>query len=552
LPSAFCLLPFAFCLLPSAFCLLPSAFCLLPSSVALAQHQAPHQIPRVPQSLLEKPTTIRAGVGAVHDPMAGASPDAQRFYDLGLAYLHSYVWIEAARAFHQALRLDPALAAAQAAASVAYIELNQPDEARAALATAQRLAAGRSAHERRHVELRTLQAASEQAPANSATLAAYRAALQQASAEFPGDVEIAILKALATSDDHAERGQGLGGGAVIPLEAARSLAANHPGPHHYLTHALENAGRADEATAAAREYVRLAPEIPHAHHMLGHNLRRAGHTPDAIAEFEAADRLQRAYFARENLPASYDWHHAHNLDLLAQSYAYLGQMAKAEATYRASFDLPSNLLTQLFNKHEWPAFLRGRGRLDEALAAARVLVAHPHPLIQATGHIETGYVLAAKNLAPDAATAFNTALRMLRGNPEGAPLAADTLLALQGELALRTAARDKGRAILEEVVRRVRAKPGPDNWAQALVTLEAMARLARQVGDWELADRMARHMLQQDASYAGSHYALGLALDRAGDTAGARQAFQEAARLWSGADPSLPELADARKRGGVR
>ncbi len=212
--------------LPLAFCLLPSAFCLLPCAFVFAQHQAPHEIPRLPQALLERPTTVRTGVGAVHDAMAGASPEAQRFYDLGLAYLHSYVWIEAARAFHQALRLDPHLAAAHAAVSVAYLELNKPDEARASLATAQQLVAGRSAHERRHVELRALQAASEQAPANSATLAAYRTALQQASAEFPTDVEIALLKALATSDDHSERGQGLGAGAVTALENARSLAAD--------------------------------------------------------------------------------------------------------------------------------------------------------------------------------------------------------------------------------------------------------------------------------------------------------------------------------------
>ncbi len=33
--------------------------------------------------------------------------EAQAFYDQGLAYLHSYVWIEAARSFNQALRIDP-------------------------------------------------------------------------------------------------------------------------------------------------------------------------------------------------------------------------------------------------------------------------------------------------------------------------------------------------------------------------------------------------------------------------------------------------------------
>ncbi len=51
--------------------------------------------------------------------------EAQRFYDQGLAYLHNYVWIEAARSFHQALESDANLALAHVGLSYAYIELNQ-------------------------------------------------------------------------------------------------------------------------------------------------------------------------------------------------------------------------------------------------------------------------------------------------------------------------------------------------------------------------------------------------------------------------------------------
>ena len=65
----------------------------------------------------------------------------RRFYDQGLAYLHNYVWIEAARSFHQALRLDPNLALAHVGLSYAYIELNKPAQAKQAIATAQALAA---------------------------------------------------------------------------------------------------------------------------------------------------------------------------------------------------------------------------------------------------------------------------------------------------------------------------------------------------------------------------------------------------------------------------
>jgi hypothetical protein len=119
---------------------------------------------------------------------------------------------------------------------------------------------------------------------------------------------------------------------------------------------------------------------------------------------------------------------------------------------------------------------------------------------------------------------------------------------LQGELSLRTADRAKGRQLLEDLARKVRALPGPDGWTQALFILEAIARSARQVGDWELAGAIARVMLEHDPSYAGTHYALGLAADHEGNSVSARAEFALAQKYWSKADPDLPELVDIRSR----
>jgi tetratricopeptide (TPR) repeat protein len=287
--------------------------------------------------------------------------------------------------------------------------------------------------------------------------------------------------------------------------------------------------------------------VPHARHMYGHNLRRSGRIFEAIAEFEAADRLHREYVKREQIPAEHDWHFEHNLGLLATSLQHTGQMKRAATLMKAAFDLPTGLLVQAFNKREWPMFLRARGRLQEADAAARILIANPHPVIQATGHIESAHVLLAANRWADAGMAFNTALKLLRTTP-GGPIAANALLALQGELSLRSAERTKGRATLEEVVKRLRAAPGPDAWSQALFTLEAIARVARQVGDWELAGRMARHLVEHDATYAGGHYALGLVAEHDGDAAGAKAAFGLALKYWAKADPDLAEVVEIRKK----
>jgi len=42
---------------------------------------------------------LRTGIGSAHDTVATTSKQAQAFYDQGLACLHSYVWLEAARSF---------------------------------------------------------------------------------------------------------------------------------------------------------------------------------------------------------------------------------------------------------------------------------------------------------------------------------------------------------------------------------------------------------------------------------------------------------------------
>lgn len=530
-------------------------------SLLSAQH-AGHVIPVVPQALLERPVTLRTGIGRAHDGVSTKSAEAQGFYDQGLAYLHSYVWIEAARSFHQALRLDPGLALAHVGLSYAYIELNKPTEARQAIERAKALASGNPStfapgatadkkglppHERHHIDARALQMAAEEAPRDTAKLAAYRKALDTALAAFPDDVELILKRGMAESPDPADRGQGSVVASMPYFERALKVSPNHLGARHYLAHAYENSGRVNEALTNAAAFAAQAPEVPHALHMHGHELRRAGRPVEAIAQFEAADKLQRAYFAREKVGAELDWHHTHNLDLLATTYQYLGQMKKAEALLKQSFGLPSNLLVQLIHKREWLAFLVARNRQAEALEAAKALISHPNPLVQAAGHIEAGLALLSVNKVPDAGASSNAALRLLKSAPGGQDLVFIGLEALQGEFRLRTAQREQGRKMMLSAAQKWRSLPGPDAWSQSLFRLEAMARSARAVGDWELAGRMAQLMAEHDPAYFGTHYALALVAQNAGNAPTARREFDLALKAWATADKDLPELAAARK-----
>ncbi|MCU1382714.1 MAG: hypothetical protein JWL71_1411 [Acidobacteria bacterium] len=510
-------------------------------AVAVGLAVQPEHAHRAPASasalaLAQRPATIRTGIGSAHDAVAGTPPDAQAFYDQGLAYLHSYVWLEAARSFNQALRVDPRLALAHAGLTIAYTELNAAPAARAALARAQTLT--RTDHDRRHVAARALQMAAEDAPGDPSKLAKYRAALDEALAAFPADEELWLQRGQAESVDPADRGQGSVAGSIRYYDKALALAPAHFAAHHFLTHACENSGRVQEALTHGATYAKMAPAVPHARHMDGHNLRRAGRIDEAIAAFETADALETAYFAAERIPVEYDWHYQHNLDLLATSYQYVGRMRQAEALFTRAFALSSSLLVQEFNKREWPEFLLARGRADEALAAAATMAAHRSPIVSAAGHIEAGRARLALAQFKEAADEGNTALRLMRG-AEGGRIVATPLQALQGEFLLRTGKTAQGRSMLEAVVHTSRALPGPDAWTQALFTIEAIARAAREVGDWDFAAWAAGEMLAHDPNYAGTHDALALVADHRGDTTTARTERALAATYWTHADADL-------------
>ena len=87
-----------------------------------------------------------------------------------------------------------------------------------------------------------------------------------------------------------------------------------------------------------------------------------------------------------------------------------------------------------------------------------------------------------------------------------------------------------------------------ENWSQALFRLEALSQVAREVGDWELAEFTANQMIEHDRAYAGSHLALALASEHRGDRAALAPALAAAARYWGDADPDLPELALIRSK----
>jgi tetratricopeptide (TPR) repeat protein len=518
------------------------------SAVSQTDHSL-HQLPSVGEALLVKPIELQTGIGHAHDPAGSASREAQQFFDQGLTYLHHFEWIAAARSFNAALRFDPAFALSWSGLGRAREELGQQSQAELAMQRAIALSPTASAHDRRHLELRRLQLSAARPPRGAAARLAYLRALDDAITAMPADVELLIERGVAESPDVLDRGQGSVPGSIVFYNRVLAIDRDNFAAHHYLTHAYENAGRIDEALAHGAVYAHSAPAVPHALHMYGHDLRRLGRVGDAIAQFSAADHVATTQFARDGFKPETDWHYEHNLDLLGTSYQHSGQMAQADTALRTAFWLPTASLVQAVNKRQWLLFLRARGRIDEALENANALLEYPYPVVRAIGHIERGYALLAKKQYSDAATETNAALAAMRSAPAGAGLASIPFEGLQGEFFLRTGQTAKGRQMLDAMIAKARAAQGPDDWAQTLFTLEAVAAAARGAGDWDFAERVARQMLDHDPAYAGSHYAAAVVAEKTNRPEVAAREFALAARYWAQADATLPELAESRAKG---
>jgi tetratricopeptide (TPR) repeat protein len=541
----------------AAVSMLASMLLAIPSHAQEDPHANCASMGWVPREILERPLPLRTGTGNSADEATTRSSEALAYYRQGLNYLHGYVWIEAARSFNQALRLDRGFALAYWGLSRTYSGLDDPEAALTAARRAQELAKNATPREQRRVALRVQQLEAIADLANEARHAAYKLAIDKALVADFDDVELWLMRGNAEEATASGRGQrGFAASVAFYLQALQ-VAPGNGAAHHYLTHSYENLNRIDDALEHGEVYASLAPAVPHAHHMWGHDLRRVGRLDEAIAAFSRTNELEKAYYAQEKVPSGLDWHHVHNLDLLALSYEHKGQMHRAEQLLREAAAIPPLTEYQSYNQKSLTVFLLGRQRWKEALATAKPLATSKSAATRVVGHSYSGHAwLALRNL--DAA---RSALAAAERDMESVPTIGTGITvtrsqvqpyidALRAEVMLWEGRTQEGSALLMDVQRRLRALPGPDAWTQALFRLEAFARTARAVGDWNLAEFTARQMLEHDGAYAGSHLALALVAQQRGDLELMRTEADSARQFWRDADRNLRELGELRKLQG--
>ena len=276
-------------------------------------------------------------LGRISFPTAGAAA-AQPAFVRGVLFLHNFEYDEAIEQFRQAQTIDRGFAMAYWGEALSY---DQPlwrnesvDKARAVLARlgptpAARQAKASTVREKGYLDaVEKLFGTGDQA----ARLKAYADRMGALHAQFPDDDEAAAFYALALlgTIPEGDRNQPVSLKAGHIALAILKKNPEHPGANHYALHAFDDGEHAALALDAARMYARIAPASSHARHMPSHVFLPLGMWDEAAASDESAFAASVDLAKRKGLSASqYDFH---ALSWLHYEYLQQGRFAKARET----------------------------------------------------------------------------------------------------------------------------------------------------------------------------------------------------------------------------
>src|SRR5438552_1679878 len=303
------------------------------------------------------------GLGSYSRKITADSPEAQRYFGQGLAFLHGFNHGAAIRAFQQAAELDPECAMAHWGTALACgphinFALVPPPAAELAwkeLSLALENAANASPVERALINALSKRYANPQPEDRSPLDRAYADAMREVWKKFPDDPDVGALFAEAIMDlrpwdQWAPEGKPQPGTDEIlaTLEAVLKLNPNHPFANHLYIHALEASPNPERAIAAADRLRNLQPGLAHNVHMPSHIDIRTGRWLQAVdtnvKAVEADQRYRKIFGPAKGFLNVYV---AHNRHMLAYAAMMTGQRELAMKHIRAMVaELPPDFLTE--------------------------------------------------------------------------------------------------------------------------------------------------------------------------------------------------------------
>ena len=251
------------------------------------------------------------GLGDHRMAVSIRKPEAQAWFDQGLALTYGFNHDAAERSFLKATELDPGCAMCWwGAALVLGPHVNagmDPANNEAAwdrLQRARRAAEGAPAREQAYIEALGARYA-EHAPEDRRSLdEAYATAMAELVRAYPDDLDAATLHAEALMNlqpwdywDAEGRPKGHTAEIVSRLEGIIARNPEHPGALHLYIHAVEASDEPERGVAAADRLRALVPASGHLVHMPAHIYARVGRYADAVIANQKAIQADDAYLA---------------------------------------------------------------------------------------------------------------------------------------------------------------------------------------------------------------------------------------------------------------
>lgn len=513
---------------------------------ALAQHPHSHTPTNTTSDatlaeLLQRPIALQQDIGEINDPVTTNSREANAFYQQGMAYLHSFVWVEAIRSFNQALRHDPELAMAHVGLARGYLNMGMMQQAAEEVERVRRLSTNASEREKRRIEATARQLEAIRTGTEE-SLAEYRSFLRQALDDFHHDSELWVLASFAavSATEHGRHGSRVSMGY---LTRALQFSPKHFGVHHYMAHTCEATDHPECTSQHSQVHAQSAPKVPHAQHMLGHTLRESGRAVEALQQFERADALHRKYLATEKVHPELDWHFAHNLRLLSGMYHHQGRLRESERVLRELLSLRLNDESDELARLDLIELLLKQRRFVEASKEADTMAASQSRVVRRMGLLlrgsaeiaqgrfrESGKFLRAAQKLDDSSDQFDTADRYAK--------------ALTAERWLRSGQHQKATSELFSLLM-VFGASQHEGYLGALFTLERLFHAARQSKHLKAMEYLAHKMYYHDNSYPGTHLAAAEVAHMRGITLRRSELAAWVLNEWKDADSDAPAFLRA-------
>ena len=514
-------------------------------------------------------------IGAVARRVSTDVPEAQKWFDRGLALTFGFNHEEAVKCFQRAAELDPGLAMAYWGQAYALgTNYNSPamtdDASRAAfeaLQAALARLAGTSPVERDLIQALRARYAWP-APADRMPLEqAYAAEMRTLRARYPDDADVAALTAEALMQlrpwklwSHEGVPAPETGEILAVLEESRARWPDHPALCHLTIHALEASPRVNDALPAARRLERLTPGLGHLVHMPSHIYTWTGHYDDVVRVNLAAVEADERYVEHAGRHNIYTLYRTHNYHFVAYGGMWEGRYELAlDAARTIQREIPPELvrdmpdLTEVFLATPYHVLVRF-GRWQEILAEPEPPA--EHLASRAVWHYARGIALASLGRVSEAraeeqrflsAKAAVPPTRLLFQNEVARVLeVAEKVLA--GEIAYRAGELERAFALLREAVALDQRLNYDEPWGWMEPAEHALGALLVDQGRFAEALPVYESNL---ARYPENGWALfGLAeclegLGRQEDAAGARKRFE---RAWARADTEIPGSCFCRVR----